>query len=69
MSQKDFDFSPANEIETDYQNTSGKVIEKVLPFIPDGGPDRTFAKPVESFFELSIIAAPSFHEGRSNEPK
>jgi hypothetical protein len=37
MSQKDVDFSPANEIETDYQNTSGKVIEKVLPFIPDGG--------------------------------
>jgi hypothetical protein len=29
MSQKDVDFSPANEIETDYQNTSGKVIEKV----------------------------------------
>ncbi len=41
----------------------------VLPIDTPGGPDRTFAKPVESFFELSIIAAPSFHEGRGNEPK
>ena len=41
----------------------------VLPIDPLGGPDRTFAKQVESFFELSIIAAPSFHEGRGNGPK
>ena len=60
---------PAKWIRAGYQNTSGKVFSKVLPFERNGGPDRTFAKPVESFFELSIIAAPSFHEGRGNEPK
>jgi len=41
----------------------------VLSTVQYGGTDRTFAKQVESFFELSIITAPSFHEGRGNEPK
>jgi hypothetical protein len=35
-------------------------VESVLT----GGTNMTFAKPVETFFELSVIAASSFHEGR-----
>jgi hypothetical protein len=52
-----------------------KVIEKTLepeawPFlrwgvlgiVPLGGPNKTFAKPIESFFELSIGTVPSLSE-------
>jgi hypothetical protein len=50
--------------------TRGKQQEaEALPIEPFGGPNRTFAKPVESFFELSIIAAPSVNEGRGDELK
>jgi hypothetical protein len=34
--------------------------------IPTTGPNVTFAKPVESFFELSIAVAPSHLEGEKH---
>ena len=49
----------------------GKTIEKTLPsssvlefltvlgIVPFGGPNITFAKPIDTFFELSINSAPS----------
>jgi hypothetical protein len=55
--------------DPDAELSGGRLRSFGLIRIPLAGPDRTFAKPVESFFELSIIAAPSFHEGRGNEPK
>ena len=37
----------------------------VLPIDTPGGPSKTFAKPVETFFELAIMSAPSFERGRA----
>jgi hypothetical protein len=36
------------------------------PFQAFGGPNITFAKPVETFFELSIMSAFSFERERDN---
>lgn len=47
---------------------NSKEVTEVLPIVPLGGPKRTFAKPVETFFELSIIAASSVNQRSSNEP-
>ena len=41
----------------------------VLPIVTFGGPNITFAKPIETFFELSIGSAPSPFGEQSNEPK
>ena len=41
----------------------------VLGIVPFGGPNVTFAKPIETFFELVIMSAPSFHKGCGYELK
>ena len=58
-----------------FEEGHGKVIEKtlsvqsdldfrgVLGIVPLAGPNDTFAKSIETFFEISIIPAPSFRGG------
>ncbi|MDD5591369.1 MAG: hypothetical protein PHY18_05545 [Dehalococcoidales bacterium] len=63
----------ANQVRIDYRiplpvKNGSKGVTEVLPIVPLGGPKRTFAKPVETFFELSIIAASSVNQRSSNEP-
>ena len=41
----------------------------VLPIDTLGGPNITFAKPIETFFELSIGSAPPSFGGQNYEPK
>jgi len=41
----------------------------VLPMVTPGGPNKTFAKPIETFFELSIGSAPPSFGGQNHEPK
>ena len=41
----------------------------VLPIDNLGGPNITFAKPIETFFELSIGSAPPSFGGQNYEPK
>jgi hypothetical protein len=44
-------------LESNHQNTNGKVFSKVLPFERNGGPKGYFAKPnVETFFDLTICS-------------
>ena len=63
-----------------FRKDHGKVIEKtlsgeirflrsraVLGIVPFGGPNETFAKPVETFFEVSIVSAPSSLKERGYE--
>ena len=40
----------------------------VLPMVNLGGPNKTFAKPIETFFELSIVSAPSTSQEQSDGP-
>lgn len=49
---------------------SGKerVTMEVLLIVTPGGPNITFAKPMESFFELSIGTVSSLREGQCHEP-
>jgi hypothetical protein len=51
-------------IENTLSGNRRRRLRKVLGIVPFGGPKKTFAKPIETFFELSLTAAPSFHEGR-----
>jgi len=37
--------------------------------VPFGGPNITFAKPIETFFELSISSAPPSFGEQNHEPK
>ena len=39
------------------------LIERVR--VPLGGPNKTFAKPIETFFELSIASASSLQRGQA----
>ncbi len=41
----------------------------VLPIVPLSGPNKTFAKPIETFFELSIGSAPPSFGEQNYEPK
>lgn len=41
----------------------------VLSIVHDGGPNITFAKPIETFFELSIGSAPPSFGEQNYEPK
>ena len=41
----------------------------VLGIAPFGGPNKTFAKPIETFFERSIGSAPPSFGGQNHEPK
>ena len=58
-----------NEIE---KILPGRLISRlsrrgVLGIVPLSGPNKTFAKPVETFFELAIMSAPSFKGERDVE--
>jgi len=57
-----------NQVRIDYKppssaRYSSREVTEVLPTVPLGGPNKTFAKP-ETFFEVSIIPAPSLQRGR-----
>lgn len=48
-------------------NENRKVSAEVLPIDTPGGPNETFAKPVDTFFEVSIVSAPSSLKERGYE--
>jgi len=41
------------------QDDKERATIEVLPIVTPGGPNVTFAKPIDTFFELSITSAPS----------
>jgi len=42
---------------------------EVLPIVTPSGPNVTFAKPIDTFFEVSITSAPSPFGERNYEPR
>jgi len=49
-------------------NENRKLAAEVLPIVTPGGPKVTFAKPIDTFFELSITSAPSPFGEQNYEP-